>query len=202
MTRLVYPVVLNEHSPLQTPYFDNGLGWYAVDYFTHVIRGVPVVRVNGRWENPPIPGPGDVRVRPLGAISSHVPVSLSPRDLSYITECHRGYWAGTRHYDTRSVGVVGASGGHGDGAPSGQGDATGGRGYGGGASGAGDTSGSRLPDSGSAARPACFGGDSTTIGPGSGGEARRANAGTEEVKDEVSSARAPPFCRMNSGGEP
>ena len=55
--------------------------------FTHMVRGRPVALSDGRWDRAPILGPGDVRSRPLGGISSYVPVSLSARDLSYLWHC-------------------------------------------------------------------------------------------------------------------
>lgn len=103
--------------------------------FIHVIRGLPVVLSNGRWGKAPKHGPGDVRVKPLGAIALDVAVSPPPHDLLHLRKCHIQYWKGSRHWETRRVEPVDPDGGKGAGGPDNVAPPTGGATMGGGGEG-------------------------------------------------------------------
>lgn len=142
----------------------NGLPSPVYLNFTHIIRGSLGVRVNGKWHRAPVPGPGVTRGQPGGDNTPLLPISLSARDISYLYQCHRNFWGGLP-YEKRAE-----QRNHPE-----------------------DSGKGSLPDSGSVASAARFGGDAATGGPSSGGDVSTAGAGcegNEGVKYKVSSAIA------------
>src|SRR5205085_6829797 len=113
--------------------------------FTHIIRGRPVVFENGQWRRALVPGPKGARVQRLDN-TSPLAISLSAKDISYLHQCHRNFWAGVEDEN-------GAE----------QPDHWGGKGNG------------PSPDGGNFASAARSEGDGTMSGPVSGGEVSRAS---------------------------
>ena len=132
--------------------------------FTHIIRGRPVVFENGQRRRALVPGPNGARVQRLGNNTPPLAISLSAKDISYLHQCHRSFWAGVE--DENEAEQPGHCGGKGNGSS---------------------------PDGGNFASAARFEGDGAMAGPVSGGEVSRASGhgGTAEVKQEVSNVNAP-----------